>query len=298
MISLKQLRYLDAVARHGHMGHAAEVCAVTQPALSMQLKALEEDLGLILFERLPKGLRLTEAGREIAERARAILLSVEDLADCARAHCAGSEGALSGPLRFGVIPTVAPYLLPALLLDWRDRHPALRPLIRESQTATLLGELSDGALDLILIALPIPGALERDLAVKPLFEDKFLLVSPPGAATACAVAAMREHPLLLLEEGHCLRDQTLAVWPVKGENVSRYDAASLSTLVQLAAAGMGVTLIPEMSVLQETAGKLVQLTRFPEPEPQRLIGLAWRKSSPLAATFERIGEEIAALARR
>lgn len=290
MISLKQLRYFDAVAREGAMGRAAERCFVTQPALSMQIQELERRLGTQLLERVAKGVRLTEAGREVAERARAILLSVEDLMVAAEAYEAGLRGAL----RLGVIPTVAPYLLPAALKRWRDVLPELRPEIRESQTETLVRELLAGELDAALVALPVEHGELESLG---LFEDRFLAVEPAPAPLQgageieTAPAQLQGEKLLLLEEGHCLRDQTLAVWPFEaGCEVSRYGASSLSTLVQMSAGGMGVTLIPEMSVPVEAVGRSVRLSRFAEPEPRRLIGLVWRRLSPRRRAFEAVAE--------
>ena len=271
------------------MGRAAERCSVTQPALSMQIQELERALEVALLERLPKGVRLTEAGAAIAARARGILLEVEDLRACAQTHATG----LGASLRFGVIPTIAPYLLPSAIQRWREAYPTLRPEIRESQTAVLVRELINGELDLILAALPIE---HPELEGAPLFEDRFLFVEPSPTplrrsdSYGVAPRSFKEQRLLLLEEGHCLRDQTLAVWPLGacGE-ISRYGASSLSTLVQMAAGGMGVTLIPEMSVGVEAVGRNVRLSRFPGPEPRRRLGLVWRKASPRRRAFEAIG---------
>src|SRR5688572_653014 len=206
MASIKQLRYFDAVARFGHFRKAAEHCAVTQPALSMQIRELEKDLGVRLVERRPKGATLTEAGREIARRASRILTEVRDLRDCARR----SSAPLSGPLSLGIIPTVAPYVLPPLLPSMRQLYPDLDLLVRETHTAQLRDELLDGSLDLLMLALPLEHA---DIETLPLFEDRFLLAMPRNrrikGGMRATPAFLEEDRLLLLEEGHCLRDQAL-----------------------------------------------------------------------------------------
>jgi LysR family hydrogen peroxide-inducible transcriptional activator len=287
MASIKQLRYFDAVARFGHFRKAAEHCAVTQPALSMQIQELERELGVRLVERRPKGATLTEAGREIARRASRILTEVRDLRDCARR----SSAPLSGPLSLGIIPTVAPYVLPPLLPSMRQLYPDLDLLVRETHTAQLRDELLDGSLDLLKLALPLEHA---DIETLPLFEDRFLLAMPRNrrikGGMRATPAFLEEDRLLLLEEGHCLRDQALAYCQLRQvDSIDTFGVSGLSTIVQMVANGMGLTLLPEISVDLETRTGQVRLIRFEEPEPSRLLGLAWRSTSPRKRDFAEFG---------
>lgn len=283
-ITLKQLRYFDALAAHCHFGRAAEACAVTQPALSMQIQDLETEIGAVLAERTRSGVALTEAGREVAERAKHILACVHDLAGYAH-HRARP---FAGPLHFGVIPSVAPYLLPPLLPRLRETYPDMELHLRETQTALLLSELQDGKLDLILLALP---ADRPDLETVPLFEDRFVLALPPGYQAGGSPMRgldklIEGERLLLLEEGHCFRDQALSycrLQQVRG--IDTFGASSFSTIVRLVANGHGITLLPEISLETEVRGGEVQLVRLEEPEPRRLLGLAWRVTSPRRDEF-------------
>jgi LysR family transcriptional regulator, hydrogen peroxide-inducible genes activator len=290
MVSLRQLRYFLAVARSGHFGAAAERCAVTQPALSMQVQELEKELGLQLLERGRKGVGLTAGGQEIAVRAARVLADVRDLVDSAR-HL---SDAFSGPFRFGAIPSIAPYLLPQLLPLIRARHPDLDLHLRETQTQRLLEELADGDLDLVLLALPIehPG-----IETMSLFEDRFLLAVPASRVIAKNVRAtpdlLREDRLLLLEEGHCLRDQALAFCHLRQvESIDTFGASSLSTIVQMVSNGLGLTLLPELSLELEAKRAEIRLMRFANPEPQRIVGLAWRETSPRKPEFAALGDLI------
>jgi LysR family hydrogen peroxide-inducible transcriptional activator len=288
MISLKQLRYLDAVARHGHFRKAAAHCAVSQPALSMQIQDLEQELGVQLVERRRQGAQLTEAGREVVRRAQRILNEVRDIGDFAR-QC---REPLSAPLRFGVIPTVAPYVLPALLPLARTDYPHLVLQVRETHTLQLLAELKEGTLDLILLALPVE---HPEIETLRLIEDRFLLAMPPGRKLRGRVRAtpeLFEHDrLLLLEEGHCLRDQALAFCHLRQvEGVDTFGASSLSTIVQMVANGMGLTFLPEISIGLEAMSGRVSIGRFADPEPSRTLGLAWRATSPRKADFITLGK--------
>jgi LysR family hydrogen peroxide-inducible transcriptional activator len=296
MVSLRQLRYFLAVARSGHFGAAAEHCAVTQPALSMQIQELEKELGLQLLERGRKGVGLTAGGREIAVRAARVLADVRDLVDSAR-HL---SDAFAGPFRFGAIPSIAPYLLPQLLPLIRARHPDLDLHLRETQTQRLLEELADGDLDLVLLALPIehPGVETMSL-----FEDRFLLAVPASRGIAKNVRAtpdlLREDRLLLLEEGHCLRDQALAFCHLRQvESIDTFGASSLSTIVQMVSNGLGLTLLPELSLELEAKRADIRLMRFANPEPQRIVGLAWRETSPRKTEFAALGDLILEAADR
>jgi LysR family hydrogen peroxide-inducible transcriptional activator len=283
MPTLRQLRYFDTLVRLRHFGLAAEHCAVTQPALSTQIQDLERKLGIELVERRYKNIQLTPAGEEIARRAARILAEVGDLADFARSR--GEP--LSGVLRLGVIPSIAPYMLPPLLPVLRERYPSLDLHIRETQTQTLIGELTAGGLDLLLLALPVE---QPDIETQALFEDRFLLAMPPGRALKGPIRITPElaknDRLLLPEEGHCLRDQALDFCQMRhADNIDTFGASSLSTIVQLVAGGMGLTLLPEMCLATETTNRNIALFRFAQPEPSRLIGLAWRASSPRKRDF-------------
>lgn len=310
MISLKQLRYFSAVARFDHFGKAAEYCNVTQPALSMQVRELESDLGLKLFERRQQGAQLTDIGEEVLARAQQILAAVRDLDDFAHHR---SE-VLTGRLRLGVIPSLAPYVLPPLLPLLRDKYRDLDLRIRETQTETLVDELIDGQLDVLLLALPIEHA---EIMTATLFEDRFLLAAPtdwqgvdaqqkPRGRGKRARAEMRASPelleggrLLLLEEGHCLRDQALAFCQLRQvDNLDTFGASSLSTIVQMVANGMGLTLLPEISLGVEAKHEGIQVMPFEAPEPSRTVGLAWRTSSPRAHDFDALGTLVRMIAPR
>ena len=287
MISLKQLRYLDAIARHGHFGKAAAQCAVSQPALSMQIQELEQELGVQLVERRRQGAQLTPAGREIARRAQRVLNEVRDIGDFARQ----SLEPLSAPIRLGVIPTVAPYVLPALLPLVNAGYPQLVLRLRETHTQQLMAELIDGTLDLLLLALPVE---HPEIETLRLIEDRFLLAMPPGRKLGGRVRATPElfahDRLLLLEEGHCLRDQALAFYHLRqAEGVDTFGASSLSTIVQMVANDMGLTFLPEISIGVEAMGGRVSVGRFADPEPSRTLGLAWRTTCPRKEDFVALG---------
>lgn len=292
-ITLKQLRYFEALARHGHFGRAAEDCAISQPALSMQIKELEEVLGAALFERSARQVSLTGFGEEAVKRARKILRSADELGDLARA----SKGKLEGRLRIGVIPTIAPYLLPQVISRLTALYPGLDIHIRETVTPKLVQELIDGRLDTAILALPVS---EPGLTEAPLFEENFVLVRPGTEANLPVPSAdsLREMRLLLLEEGHCFRDQALSFCNIQtGKPREVLDASSLSTLVQMVNAGMGVTFIPEMAVPVETRSADVAVARFDPPEPARTIGMIWRNTSPLSAQLAEIADVVRATAQ-
>ncbi|WP_422375416.1 LysR substrate-binding domain-containing protein [Roseibium sp.] len=285
-ITLKQLRYFEALAHHGHFGRAAEACAISQPALSMQIKEMEEVLGAALFDRGARQVQLTQFGEVAVERARDILRSADELGDLARA----SRDRLVGRLRIGVIPTVAPYLLPKVIGNLTARYPELDIHVRETVTPKLIEELGAGRLDTAIVALPVS---EHTLQETPLFDERFVLLRSAREANAPLPNAdsLREMRLLLLEEGHCFRDQALSFCNMpSGPPREMLDASSLSTLVQMVSAGMGVTLIPEMAVPVETRSASVSISRFEAPEPKRTVGMVWRKSSPLAGQLSEIAE--------
>lgn len=292
-ITLKQMKYFEALARHGHFGRAAAACSISQPALSVQIRELELELGAPLFERGARKVRLTALGEDVARRVRIILGAVEELGDVARA---GGQG-LSGRLRLGVIPTIGPYLLPRVIGALSQAHPGIDFHVRETLTERLIGEMLDGRLDAAIVALPVS---ERSLEEVPLFEESFVLVRPAQDADKPVPDAedLREMRLLLLEEGHCFRDQALSFCNLRTATPREaLDASSLSTLVQMVGAGVGVTLIPEMAVPVETRSADVSIARFRAPEPTRRVGMIWRRTSPLASQLHRLAEVVRDAAR-
>lgn len=283
-ITLKQLRYFLAVVRHGHFGRAAAASAISQPALSMQIKELEEGLGARLFERTARRISPTALGDAFARRARDILNAVDELGDLARA----AQDDLTGRLRIGIIPTIAPYLLPKLIKCLSESHCDLDIHIRETLTPKLVQELVDGQIDTAIVALPVSEPMLEEV---PIFSESFLLVRPEGDAHKPVPDndALRAMRLLLLEEGHCFREQALSFChsppslPHDG-----LDGSSLSTLVQMVGSGIGVTLIPEMAASIETRSAAVSICRFNNPQPSRTIGMIWRRTNPLAQQFGRL----------
>lgn len=281
-ITLKHLRYFDALARHRHFGRAAEASSISQPALSLQVKELEDILGAPLVERGARQISLTALGEDFALRARDVLRAVDELGSLARA----STGPLSGRLRLGVIPTVAPYLLPQVMRELAGRFPEIDLRPREAVTPKLLRDLQEGRLDLAMLALPVS---EPALVEHALFDEEFLLVrhETAGPLPIPRLVDLPAAPLLLLEEGHCFRDQAIAACKLprgsNGEGPGEImEGSSLSTLVQMVGAGIGVTLIPQMAAEVERRSAPVVLHRLPEPRPSRTIGLVWRKSNPLS----------------
>ena len=264
---------------------------MTQPALSMQVRELEREIGTQLVERRSGDIALTETGLEVAHRAEHILAAARDLVDFAR-----HRGVLTGKLRLGIIPTLAPYVLPRLLPRLQARYPELRLDVRETQTKALIEELIGGDLDALVLAMPADGA---ELETLPLFEDRFLLASPAAdplpAHERVAVADVDQRRLILLEEGHCLRDQALAFCGTpRNDTPASLGATSLATVMQMVANGYGVTLLPEVAAAVEVRDGRVKLLRFAEPQPARAIGLAWRRTSPRKRDFNALGEIVAA----
>jgi LysR family hydrogen peroxide-inducible transcriptional activator len=287
-ITLRQLRYLSALAQHRHFGRAAEACAVSQPALSMQVRDLEKFLGVELVERRPGEVALTDVGAEVARRAEHILAAERDLVDLARHR----GRLLTGGMTLGIIPSLAPYVLPKILPPLQRCYPELQLELRETQTKMLLEELARGTLDVAMLALPLPDAEVETLR---LFDDPFLLAVPasdplPKKARVTA-RDIAQHRLILLEEGHCLRDQALAFCATaRGEAPAGFGATSLTTVMQMVANGYGATLLPKIAAEAEVRDGRVKLVRFTDPEPCRTIGLAWRRTSPRKADFLALGE--------
>ena len=290
MITLRQLRYFEALARNKHFGRAAEDCGISQPALSMQIRELEQSLGGLLVERRPNEVVLTELGMEIARRAEPLLTGAGDLVDFAKHR----QKLLNGALRLGVIPTIAPYLLPRVLPAIQKHYPELKLELRETQTDILLDELGRGMLHLLVLALP---AGDGEIETLRLFDDPFLLVvpsdDPAPATTRVSARDVSSRQLILLEEGHCLRDQALAFCAMqKAEMPAGLGATSLSTVMQMVANGYGSTLLPRIAVDAGLADRRVKLLRFTDPEPRRTVGLAWRRTSPRKRDFLALGDVI------
>ena len=283
--TIKHLRYFDALARLGHFGRAAEACSISQPALSVQIKEMETILGAPLVERTARQVRLTTLGEDFLRRARKILAEVEELSELARVK----DGPMKGTLRIGVIPTVAPYLLPAIIQQLSLRRPGLDLRPRESITQSLVEDLLHSRLDVIVAALPISEPALREFA---LFEEDFVLVRTAEDAQRPVPSPEKlpEMKLLLLEEGHCFRDQALSFCKMRPSDPSLVmEGSSLSTLVQMVSAGLGLTLIPEMAVPLETHGANLAVSRFDRNTPKRTIGMAWRKTNPLGAQLMELG---------
>lgn len=287
--TLRQLEFLCAVADQGSFSKAAESCHVTQPTLSAAIKEVEGLLGVQLIEREARGASLTQAGEAAVERARTVLSSAADLVSAARQ--AGAP--LTGPFRLGAIPTIAPFLLPRTLKALRKAHPSLKLYLREDQTERLLDALKSRTLDAALIALPWDAS---GIETMELGDDEFMLVAPSGHTlfeqSSIRSTDLADEDVLLLEDGHCLRDHALSVCrlPTK-RNGADVTATSLPTLVHMVAGGLGVSLLPKLAIdAGVTSGADVELRAFETPMIGRRIGIAWRTGSPRAEEAQMIGE--------
>jgi LysR family hydrogen peroxide-inducible transcriptional activator len=291
-MNLRDLRYLVALAEYKHFGRAAEASFVSQPTLSTQIKKLEDELGVALVERTPRKVLLTEVGREIAQRARDVLNEVEQIKATARRTI--DPG--SGTLRLGIFPTLGPYLLPHVVGQIRDRFPRLELLLIEEKTEAVLRQLREGRLDAGILALPIH---DHQLHSEFLFEEPFMLAVPDGNALASRKSLkledLADQSVLLLEDGHCLRDQALEVCQLAGAGEkSGFRATSLETLRQMVAANVGITLLPMLAVKPPVAQTdHVRLIPFRGDAPSRRIAMVWRKSSAVSLFLK----EFAALFR-
>ena len=280
-MNLRDLRYLVALAEHRHFGRAAEASFVSQPTLSTQIKKLEDELGVALVERTPRKVLLTEVGREIAQRARDVLNEVDQIKAIAR-RTLDPE---SGTVRLGIFPTLGPYLLPHVVPRIRERFPRLELLLVEEKTEMLLRQLREGRLDAAVLALPIH---DDQLHAEFLFEEPFLLAVPEGHEFAkrksLNVDDLSDQSLLLLEDGHCLRDQALQVCHLAGAGEKTgFRATSLETLRQMVAANVGMTLLPTLSIKPPVArSENIHLRQFRGEAPSRRIAMFWRKSSAMA----------------
>lgn len=295
--TLQQLGYLVALADEGNFRRAAQACFVSQPALSTQIKELERRLGATLIERTPRGALLTPTGRIAAAQARTVLQLVDDLAAAVDAD--GAE--LTGNLDLGVIPTLAPYVLPTVVPALTARHPRADLRVRELRTEVLLDALAAGDLDVGLIATSDTPA---GVVHRPLVPDPFLLATSASDDLArgdgpVAIDALTARPVLLLEDGHCLRDQAQSVCDLVDATTRTIYDTSLSTLVQMVAAGQGVTLLPTSAAAVEARpGNGIVTRRFDDPEPSRTIALVWRGSSPRAAHYDELAGLLTAVLTR
>jgi len=291
--SIKQLRYLCAVAEHKHFTKAADACFVTQSTLSAAIAELESQLDAKVFERNKKSVLITPLGEKLLKQARVILGDVEDFVALARAYAEP----LSGDLRLGVIPTIGPFLLPPMLSSLRRKFPKLKLFLKEEMSAQLERQLQQGQLDLIILALPY--ALP-DMEVISLCKDEFLLCLPPGHAfenlKQVEQKQLRGESLLLLEEGHCLRDHALEACQLKAAATDIvYQGNSLHTLVQMVANGLGLTLLPAMSVAADVLGDThLSIKHFSNENVDREIGMAWRKTDPRRDDYLLLAEHIKA----
>lgn len=287
--SLRQLRYLVAVSDKLNFTQAAESCFVTQSTLSAGIKELEATLGTRLVERERHSVMMTAVGAEVVARARRLLAEAEDLTEWAR----NAERPMSGLLRLGVIPTIAPFLLPAVLPEVRSRYPELKLALREDLTANLLARLATGQIDFALIALPYDTG---NLQVCPLFDEELLLIAPTGreADMPRDIGKLDPEALLLLEEGHCLRGHTLGGCRLDEPRVTGMEATSLFTLAQMVEGGLGMALLPDMTLRSGLLGHMNLVAhRFSEPRPRRTIALVARSSNARQECFARLAELIA-----
>jgi LysR family hydrogen peroxide-inducible transcriptional activator len=291
-MNLQDLRYLVAVADHRHFGRAAEACFVSQPTLSTQIKKLERELGVELVERNPRHIMLTAVGESVVERARVVLRETDNIREVAR-RATDPE---AGSLRIGLFPTLAPYLLPHIVPVLHERFPKLELLLVEEKSAVVHQRLRDGQLDVGLLALPVH---DDHLQCEPLFTEEFVLAVPAGHSLShvqgtVSTSVLAGDHVLLLEEGHCLRDQALSVCQLAGaEERSGFRATSLETLRQMVAAGVGVTLLPELAVAAPVPESPdIELVRFDAPVPSRQIAMFWRRTSAHAEFLPQLAATI------
>jgi len=287
-MNIRDLLYVVAVADLRHFGRAAERCHVSQPTLSMQIRKVEDYLGVEIFERAGRRVLVTTAGEQIIERARVLLRDYEELQLTAKRL----KDPSAGQYRLGAFPTLAPYLLPRIVPSIHAAFPRMRLLLLEEKTEQLLLRLRRGQLDLALLALPVAG---EDLECAPLLEEPFLLATEPGhplaARGSVSVENLLDHPLLLLDEGHCLREQALEFCKLNAlEESQEFRATSLPTLLQMVSTGLGITLVPEMAT--RGAPESLRFVPFDAPAPHRRIGLVWRRGAGQPGFFQSVADLI------
>jgi len=288
-LSLRQLEYVVAVAETAGFHRAAERCNVSQPTLSAQIAQVESVLGVRLFERARTGVLVTPQGQVIVDRARRVLREMGDLF----AAAARANDPFAGTFRLGVIPTVAPYLLPEVMPALGRRYPNLQIVLREERTDEVTRDLRQATLDLGLLAL------EADLGeheAHEVLKDPFVVAMPLGHPLAkkkrIAIADLEKEPVLLLDDGHCFRTQALALCSKAGVRETGFRATSLATLVQMVSAGRGITLLPKLAVEVENRRGQIEIRPFVPPAPSRTIALVWRPSSPFGAAFHELGDTL------
>jgi LysR family hydrogen peroxide-inducible transcriptional activator len=288
-LSLRQLEYVVAVAETAGFHRAAERCNVSQPTLSAQIAQVESVLGVRLFERARTGVLVTPQGQAIVDRAHRVLREMGDLL----AAAARANDPFAGTFRVGVIPTVAPYLLPEVMPALGRRYPNLQIVLREERTDEVTRDLRQATLDLGLLAL------EADLGeheAHEVLKDPFVVAMPVGHPLAkkkrIAIADLEKEPVLLLDDGHCFRTQVLALCSKAGVRETDFRATSLATLVQMVSAGSGITLLPKLAVEVENRRGQIEIRPFVPPAPSRTIALIWRPSSPFGAAFHELGDTL------
>lgn len=294
-MNLRTLRYLVALAEEQHFGRAARACFVSQPTLSAQIRKLEDELGNVLIERGPGRFLLTEFGREVVQRARSIVREADQILEMAKR----SQDPLSGTLSLGFIPTLGPYLMPHIMPGLHAEFDTIRWHLSEYQTHELLERLLQGVLDVGIMALPHGAEDDGVLKSQSLFREPFVAALPPGHAlgrnTTVTTNDLAPEALLLLQDGHCLRDQALSVCGLAEPDNQEFTATSLETLRQMVAAGLGVTLLPQLAVrgapATVEAGALT-IRPFKKPVPFRVIGAVWRQSSAKSLAIEQVCETI------
>ena len=293
-MNLRDLRYLVALADHRHFGRAASASFVSQPTLSTQIRKLEEELGVTLIERAPRRVMLTPIGRDVADRARRILADVEQLRETARR----SIDPEAGSVRLGIFPTLGPYLLPHVVPRIRARFPQMELLLVEEKTEEILRRLREGRLDAGILALPLH---DDQLHIEFLFEEPFLLAVPEShpyaQRTSLRLSDLAHESLLLLEDGHCLRDQALDVCQLAGAGEkSGFRATSLETLRQMVASNVGITLLPMLAVKPPVPRSPdIHLLRFSDSQPNRQIAMVWRRSSAMSEFLEKLAAVVRAI---
>ena len=296
-MTLTELRYIVAVARERHFGRAAESCFVSQPTLSVAIKKLEEELGIVLFERGAGEVAVTPVGQRIVEQAQRVLEEASHIKDLA----AAGHDPLAGTLRLGAIHTIGPYLLPKLVSVLRRSVPAMQLFIKESFTHQLAESLRQGEVDVVIVALPFD---EPGCATQAVYDEPFLVAVPQGhpweKRKQISAEELKKESLLLLGEGHCLRDQVLEFCgpigrPGRGSHARSLEGGSLETIRQMVASGVGVTVLPSTSVAAGGgANELIRVRPFAKPVPQRRVAIAWRKSFPRPQAVEALRRAILA----
>jgi LysR family hydrogen peroxide-inducible transcriptional activator len=292
MLTLRQMRYFEALATTRHFGRAAELVHISQPALSAQIMEMENYLGAKLVERARGLTILTRKGEKVLDHVRTVLLEVDRLERSVRRD----GGVLEGLVRIGIIPTVAPYLVPQIVPYLRRSFPSIEIELKEAVTGRLIADLTEGRLDAVIAALPLEG---DGLRTRPLFTDRFFMAMAENGEHVL-MSPLTENEvdvdrLLLLEEGHCLRDQALAICGAGKRSLVNFGATSMTTLLQMVSHDMGMTLIPEMAVATETSRNTIRVVPFAEPQPSRQIGLAWRRNNQRDSDMEALADAVIAV---